>query len=68
MVLAIRTRLSQVSLFAQLAITDLTEDEFFKHMDDMDDAILLARKIILLGVERAPRLVTPRVMRADEHR
>jgi hypothetical protein len=68
MVLAIRTRLSEVSLFAQLAITDLTEDGFFKHMDDMDNAILLARKIILLGVERAPRLVTPRDMRADEHR
>jgi hypothetical protein len=37
-------------------------------MDDMDNAILLARKIILLGVERAPRLVTPRDMRADENR
>ena len=67
MVLAIRTRLSEVSLFSQLAIADLTEDAFFKHMDDMDNAILLARKIILLGVERAPRLVTPRDMCADEH-
>jgi hypothetical protein len=68
MVLAIRTRLSEVSLFSQLACTDLTEDAFFKHMDDMDNAILLARKIILLGVERAPRLVSPRDMRVDEHR
>jgi hypothetical protein len=68
MVLAIRTRLSEVSLLSQLAITDLTEDGLFKHMDDMDNAILLARKIILLGVERAPRLVTPRDMRADKHR
>jgi hypothetical protein len=66
-VLAIRTRLSEVSLFSQLAITDLTEDAFFKHMDDMDNAILLARKIILLGVERAPRLVSQRDMRVDEH-
>jgi len=68
MVLAIRTRLSEVSLFSQLACTDLTEDAFFKHMDDMDNAILLARKIILLGVERAPRLVSPRDMRVDDHR
>jgi hypothetical protein len=67
MVLAIRTRLSGVSLFSQLAIADLTEDSFFKHLEDMDNAILLARKIILLGVERAPRLVTPRDVRADEH-
>jgi hypothetical protein len=58
MVLAIRTRLSDVSLFSQLAITDLTEDAFFKHMDDMDNAILLARNIVLLGAERAPRLVS----------
>ncbi len=68
MVLAIRTRLSDVSLFSQLAIINLTEDEFLKHMDDMDNAILLARKIILLGVERAPRLVSHRDMRVDEHR
>jgi hypothetical protein len=62
MVLAIRTRLSDVSLFSQLAITDLTEAAFLKHLDDMDNAILLARKIILQGVERAPRLVSPRDM------
>jgi hypothetical protein len=66
MVLAIRTRLSDVSLFSQLAITDLTKDAFFKHMDDMDNAILLARNIIFLGVERAPRLVSQRDM--HEHR
>jgi hypothetical protein len=68
MVLAIRTRLSEVSLFSQLAITDLTEGAFFKHLDDMDNAILLARRIVLQGVERAPRLVSPRDMRVDEHR
>jgi hypothetical protein len=68
MVLAIRTRLSEVSLFSQLAITDLTEGTFFKHLDDMDNAILLARRIVLQGVERAPRLVSPRDMRVDEHR
>ena len=68
MVLAIRTRLSEVSLFSQLAITDLTEDAFFKHLDDMDNAILLTRKIVLLGVERAPRLVSQRDMRIEEQR
>jgi hypothetical protein len=66
MVLAIRTRLSQVTLFSQLAINDLAEDTFFKHLDDMDNAILLARGILLQGVERAPRLVSPRDMRVDE--
>jgi hypothetical protein len=68
MVLAVRTRLSGVSLFSQLAITDLGEDTFLKHIDDMDTAILLARNIILLGVERAPRLVSHRDMRTDEQR
>jgi hypothetical protein len=67
MVLAIRTRLSEVSLFSQLAITDLTEGAFFKHLDDMDNAILLARRIVLRGVECAPRLVSPRDMRVDDH-
>ena len=67
MVLAIRTRLSEVSLFSQLAITELTQDAFFKHMDDMDNAILLARKIVSLAVERAPRLVSQRDMRVDDH-
>ena len=68
MVLAIRTRLSEVSLFSQLAIQDLTEDAFFKHLDDIDNAILLARSIVLQGVERAPRLVSPRDMGVDQHR
>ena len=66
MVLAVRTRLSDVSLFSQLAITGLTEDAFFKHLDDVDNAIHLARKIIAQGVERAPRLVSSRDM--HEHR
>jgi hypothetical protein len=68
MVLAIRTRLSEVSLFSQLAIQDLTEDAFFKHLDDIDNAVLLARSIVLQGVERAPRLVSPRDMGVDQQR
>jgi hypothetical protein len=68
MVLAIRTRLSEVSLFSQVAINDLTEDAFFKHLDDIDSAILLARSMVLQAVERAPRLVSPRDIRVDDHR
>jgi hypothetical protein len=68
MVLAVRTRLSEVSLYSQLAISDLTQDAFFKHLDDMDNAVLLARSMVLHAVERAPRLVSPRDMRADDHR
>jgi len=68
MVLAIRTRLSEVSLFSQVAINDLTEDAFFKHLDDLDSAILLARSMVLQAVERAPRLVSPRDIRVDDHR
>ena len=69
MVLAIRTRLSDVSFFSQLAITTgLTEDDLLKHLDDMDNAIILARKAILLGVDRAPRLVSPRNIRMDKLR
>ena len=68
MVLAIRTRLSEVTLFSQLAINDLTEDAFFKHLDDIDNAVLLARSIVLQGVERAPRLVSPRDMGVDQQR
>ncbi len=68
MVLAVRTRHSEVSLFSQLAITDLAEGTFLKHIDDMDTAILLTRNIILLGVERAPRLVSRRDIRTDEQR
>jgi len=68
MVLAMRTRLSEISLFSQLAINDLTEDAFFKHLDDIDNAVLLARSIVLQGVERAPRLVSPRDMGVDQQR
>jgi hypothetical protein len=60
MVLAIRTRLSDLSLLSELAITDLTKEAFFKHLDDMDNAIRLARSMVLRGVARAPRLVSPR--------
>jgi hypothetical protein len=63
MVLAIRPRLSDVSLFSQLAITtDLSGDAVLKQIDDMDNAIILARNIISFGVERAPRLVSHRDM------
>jgi hypothetical protein len=66
MVLAIRTRLSNVSFFSQLAIPELTKQDLLKHLNDMDNAILLARRAILLGVERAPRLVAPRNIRMDQ--
>jgi hypothetical protein len=67
--LAIRTRLSGVSFFSKLAITtDLTEDDLLKHLYDIDNAITLARKAILLGVERAPRLVVPRNIRVNKLR
>jgi hypothetical protein len=65
MVLTIRTRLSDVSFFSQLAISDLTEENLLNHINDMDNAVILAREAILLGVERAPRLVVPRNIRMD---
>jgi hypothetical protein len=69
MALAIQTRLSGVSFFSKLAITtNLTEDDLLKHLYDIDNAITLARKAILLGVERAPRLVVPRNTRANKLR
>ncbi len=68
MVLAIRTRLSDVSFFSQLAIRELTKGDLLRHLNDMDDAIILAREAILLGVERAPRLVSPRNIRMDKLR
>ena len=64
-VLAIRTRLSDVSFFSQLAIAELTEEDLLRHINDMDNAILLAREAIFLGVERAPRLIGPRNIRMD---
>jgi hypothetical protein len=58
-----------VAFFSQIAITtDLTEDALLKHLNDMDTAIILARKAILLGVERAPRLVGRRNIRMDKLR
>ena len=69
MALAIRTRLSGVSFFSKLAITTgLTEDDLLKHLYDIDNAIILARKAILLGAARAPRLVVPRNIRVDNLR
>jgi hypothetical protein len=67
--LAIQTRLSGVSFFSKLSITtDLTEDDLLKHLYDIDDAITLARKAILLGAARAPRLVVPRNIRVNKLR
>ena len=67
MVLAIRTQFSDVSFFSQLTIsTGFTEDDIIKHLRDMHNAIILARRAILLGVERAPRLVSPRNIRMDK--
>lgn len=67
MVLAIRTQLSDVSFFSQLTIsTGLTEDDLIKHLRDMHNAIITARTAILLGIERAPRLVSPRNIRTDK--
>ena len=69
MVLATRTRLCGVTLISQLAITpNLTKREFLRQMDDMRNAITLARNTILLGVERAPRLAGPRNIRMDQVR
>ena len=68
MVPAIRMRLSDVWLFSKLAITTgLTEEEFLKHLDDMDSAIILARNTISLGVERAQGLVSRRDIRMAEN-
>jgi hypothetical protein len=65
--IAIETRLSGVSFFSKLAITtDLTEDDLLKHLYDIDDAITLARKVIFLGLARAPRLVVPRNIRVNK--
>jgi hypothetical protein len=67
--LAIRTRLSGVSFFSKLAITtDLTENDLLKHLYDLDYAITLARKAILLGAARAPRLVVPGKIRVNQLR
>ena len=67
--LAIRTRLSGVSFFSKLAITtDLTEDDLLKHLYDIDNAITLARKAILLGAARAPQLVASRKIRVNKLR
>jgi hypothetical protein len=64
--IAIRMQLSDVSFFSKLPITtDLTEVGLLKHLYDTDDAMTLARKVILLGATRASRLVAPRNIRAN---
>jgi hypothetical protein len=67
--LAIRTRLSGVSFYSKLTITtNLTKTDLLKHLYDIDEAMTLAGKAILLGVARAPRLVVPRNIRANKVR
>jgi hypothetical protein len=64
-----RTRLSGASFFSKLAITtDLTYGDLLKHLYDIDDAITLARKAILLGAARVPRLVVPRNIQVSKLR
>jgi hypothetical protein len=63
--IAIRTRLSGVSFFSKLPATGLTQVGLLKHLYDIDDAIALARKVILLRATRAPRLVVPRNIRSN---
>ena len=66
--LAVQTGLSGVSFFSQVATTHLTKGILFRHLADMDKAMGLARKAILLGVDRAPRLVSHRNIRMDKLR
>ncbi len=68
-ILTIQTQVSGVSFFSKLAITtDLTEDDLLKHLYDIDDAIALARKAILLWAARTPRLVVPKNIRVNKLR
>jgi hypothetical protein len=58
--LAMQTRVTDITFFSQLAMIDLNESNLLRHINNIDSAIILARRAILLGVERAPRLVGPR--------
>lgn len=61
MALTVRMRLSDVSFLSQLAITHGSmKDDFFDHLDDMGNAIILARDAIARVVEPGPRLVDQR--------
>jgi hypothetical protein len=61
MVLTIRMRASDVSFLSKLAVTrGSMKDDFFDHLDDMDNAIILARDAISRVVELGPRLVDQR--------
>ena len=61
MVLTIRMRASDVSFLSKLAVTRSSmKDDFFDHLDDMDNAIILARDAISRVVELGPRLVDQR--------
>ena len=69
MVLTIRMRLSDISFLSKLAITrGSMKDDFFEHLDNMDNAIILARDTIAHAVERAPRLVDERNIRIAKQR
>jgi hypothetical protein len=61
MVLTIRMRASDVSFLSKLAVRrGSMKDDFFDHLDDMDNAIILARDAISRVVEPGPRLVDQR--------
>jgi hypothetical protein len=61
MVLTIRMRASDVSFLSKLAVTRSSmKGDFFDHLDDMDNAIILARDAISRVVEPGPRLVDQR--------
>ena len=62
--LTIRMRLSDISFSSKFAITrGSMKDEFFEHLGNMDNAIILARDTIAHAVERAQRLVDRRNIR-----
>ena len=55
MALTIQMQLSEVSFSSQLAIIPGSmEEDFFDHLDDMDNAIILARDAISRATERVP--------------
>lgn len=64
MLLTIRMRHTDISISSKFAITrGSMKDEFFEHLDNMDNAIVLARDTFAHAVERAQRLVVQRNIR-----
>ena len=69
MVLTIRMRLSDISFLSKLAITrGSMKGEFLEHLDNMENAIILARDTIAHAVERAPQLIDQRNIRIAKQR